>query len=83
MKNDLKNKTSEKLNLNLKVSKIIIGLLIVGILLIVGVSIYGLLIKGISGPFLYLLLIAFSASLIIPASYMYVKKIERELKSRI
>ena len=79
----IKNRTSEKLNSDLKMLKIIIGMLITGVILIVGVFIYGLLIKDINGDFLYLSLFTSSTSLIILTSYIHVEKIKKELKLRV
>jgi hypothetical protein len=83
IKIDLKNKTSEKLNSELELIKIIIGMLIGALSLLVGICIYGLLAKDNNGTFISLLVVAFTTSLIIPSGYGYLKKIKEELKSRV
>jgi len=81
-KNDLKNKTLEELQSNLKINKLLLGTLIGGIIVLVGTSIYGLLTKGNSGTYIPSLIIALSFIMIFPIIYKNIKKTEKELKSR-
>ena len=81
-KNNLKNKTIEELQSNLKINKLLSGILIGGITILVGFSIYGLLTKSNSGTYIPLFIMAFSFILIFPINYKNIKKIKKELKSR-
>lgn len=82
-KQSLKNKTSEKLQSELQVIKLITVAIIVVLFFLVGTCIYGLLTKDNSATFISLLVVAFSMSLIIPVNYMNMTKIKKELKSRV
>lgn len=82
-KQNVKNKTSEKLNSELNGIKIITGVLIGVLFFLVGICIYGLLTKDNNATFISLLVVAFSLSLIILVNYMNMMKIKKELKSRI
>ena len=78
----LNEKTTEKLEGELKGLKIINGLLIgvLGILFIV--CIYGLLKKNENGVFSALIVVPISLSAIIPLNFGNMKKIKAELESR-
>ena len=81
-KQDLKNKTSEKLQSQLKVTKLMTDLLIGVLSFLVGICIYGLFTSDNKTTFVSLLVVAFSIGIIIPINYLNMTKIKKELESR-
>ncbi len=82
-KEDLKNKASDKLQSELEFTKMVTIALGGVLFFLVGVCIYGLLMKDNKATFISLLAVAFSTSIIIPINYANIKKIKEELKSRV
>ncbi|TPN86900.1 hypothetical protein [Aquimarina algicola] len=79
---DLKNKTTEKLESELKRLKTIIGALIGVLILLFAVTIYGLLTKENKSTFIALIAVAISCSAILPMQFNNMKKIKTELNIR-
>tara|TARA_B110000090_G_C12946804_1_gene279552 strand:- start:228 stop:488 length:261 start_codon:yes stop_codon:yes gene_type:complete len=83
MKEDnLKNETSEKLESELQVIKIITGALIGVLSVLFTVSIYGLITKEDNATFISLIVVAISCSAILPLQFNSMKKIKTELELR-
>lgn len=81
-KQDLKNKPSEKLQSQLKTTKLITDILIGALSFLVGICIYGLFTSDNKTTFISLLVVAFSIGIIIPINYMNMAIIKKELESR-
>ncbi|BAO77264.1 hypothetical protein [Winogradskyella sp. PG-2] len=79
---DLKDKTTEKLNGELKGLKIINGALIGVLSLLFIVCVYGLITKEDSSTFMALIVVPLALSAIIPLNYGNMKKIKKELELR-
>ena len=83
MKNvDLKNKTTEKLESELKGIKVITGALIGVLTVLFAVIIYGIMTKENKSTFIALIAVAISCSAIIPLQFSNMKKIKLELNTR-
>lgn len=83
MKNeDLKNKTTEKLQSELKKMKTITGALVGVLIVLVAVTVYGLTTKEDYTMFIALIAVAISCSAIIPSQLNVMKKIKAELSLR-
>ncbi|MEB3346890.1 redox-active disulfide protein 2 [Aquimarina gracilis] len=81
-KNDIKSKSSEKLQSELKVIKAITGTLIGTLILLFALVFYGLFATDKKGVFIPLLMVAISCSAILPLQFISMKKIKAELDSR-
>jgi hypothetical protein len=81
-KDDLKSKTSEKLESELQVIKVITGALIGVLSVLFAVTIYGLLTKEDNATFIALIVVAISCSAILPLQFNSMKKIKTELELR-
>lgn len=79
-KDDLKNKTSEKLESERKAIKIITGFLIGALIFLFAITIYGLITKENKATFIALIAVAFSCSAIFPWQFSSMNKIKSELK---
>jgi len=79
---DLKDKTTEKLNGELKGLKMINGALIGVLSLLFIVCVYGLITKEDSSTFMALIVVPLALSVIIPLNYGNMKKIKKELELR-
>jgi len=79
---DLKNKTTEKLNSELKGLKIITGALIGVLTVLFIVTIYGLLTKDDTSVFTALIVVPMALIALIPINYGNIKKIKKELALR-
>lgn len=79
---DFKEKTTEKLNSELKLIKLVVGMLIGVLTVLVAICVYGILTKEDNITFIALLVAAFSSSLMIPINFINSVKIKKELKSR-
>ncbi len=80
--NNMDNKTTEKLESQLKVIKIITGTLIGVLTLLLTISIYGLVSKENNSTFIALIAVAISCSGILPLQFINMKKIKAELNTR-
>ncbi|WP_109301438.1 hypothetical protein [Aquimarina sp. AU474] len=81
-KDDLKSKTNERLNSELKGLKVITGALVVVLSLLFAITIYGVLTKEDNTVFIALMAVAISLSAMIPINYAKIKGINKELKLR-
>jgi len=81
-KDDLKSKTSEKLESDLKSTKVITGALIGVLSVLFAVTIYGLIMKENNQTFIALIAVAISCSAILPLQFSSMKKIKAELELR-
>jgi hypothetical protein len=81
-KEDFKNKTTEKLESELKAIKIISGALIGVLSLLLVSSVYGLIATDKSVIFIALIAVAISISAILPIQFVNMKNIKTELNSR-
>lgn len=81
-KEELKNKSDEKLESELRQTKIISGALIGILIPLFALTIYGLVTDEDKSTNLGLLAVAFSCSLILPIQFSSIKKIKIELESR-
>ena len=79
---DFKNKSTERLNSELKTLKMITGALIGVLTVLFAVTIYGLLTKENNSTFIALIAVPFSLSAIILLNFGIMKKINKELDSR-
>jgi len=79
---ELNEKTTEKLEGELRVLKIISGALIGVLSVLYIICVYGLLKKDDNGVFSALIVVPVALSTIIPVNYRNIKKIKAELKSR-
>lgn len=79
---DLKDKTTEKLNGELKGLKMINGALIGVLSLLFIVCVYGLITKEDNSTFMALIVVPLALSAIIPLNYGNMKKIKNELELR-
>ncbi|MBK6947374.1 MAG: hypothetical protein IPH16_04180 [Haliscomenobacter sp.] len=75
-KEDLKNKTTERLKSELKAIKIITGALIGVLTLLFIISIYGLIVKENNSTFIALIAVAISLSAILPIQFVNMKNIK-------
>lgn len=83
MKNDdLKSKPTEKLESQLKMIKIVTGMLTGVLIVLYAVIFYGLIMKDDKSTFTALLAVAISCSATIPIQLSSMKKIKSELASR-
>ncbi|MEX0980984.1 MAG: hypothetical protein WD577_07460 [Bacteroidales bacterium] len=83
MKNtDLNNKTTEKLQSELKTIKTVTGALIGVLIVLFAVTIYGLLTKENNSTFIALIAVGISLSAILPLQFGNMKKIKTELNTR-
>ncbi|MBK8879853.1 MAG: hypothetical protein IPN74_15345 [Haliscomenobacter sp.] len=78
-KEDLKNKTTERLKSELKAIKIITGALIGVLTLLFIISIYGLIAKENNSTFIALIAVAISLSAILPIQFVNMKNIKNKL----
>ncbi|MBK7475047.1 MAG: hypothetical protein IPI11_03130 [Haliscomenobacter sp.] len=78
-KEDLKNKTTERLKSELKAIKIITGALIGVLTLLFIISIYGLIVKENNSTFIALIAVAISLSAILPIQFVNMKNIKNKL----
>jgi nitrate reductase NapE component len=81
-KSDFKNKTTEKLEGELKAIKIIASMLFGVLALLLITSIYGLITQENKSTFIALLVVAISLSAILPLQFVNIKKIKDELELR-
>ena len=81
-KDDLKSKTSEKLESDLKITKMLTGVLTASLILLIAVNIYGLIFKDNNVTFIALMVVAISLGTLIPSQLSTIKKIKTELKWR-
>lgn len=79
---DIKEKTTEKLEGELKMLKIVTIALIVVLVPLFIITTYGLLTSEKTSVFLPLLVVAFSCGTMIPIQYLSMRKIKKELASR-
>ena len=79
---DLKDKTTEQLNGELKGIKMITGALIGVLSVLFIVCVYGLIVKEDNSTFMALIIVPLALSAIIPLNYGNMKKIKNELDSR-
>jgi CDP-diglyceride synthetase len=79
---DLKSKTSEKLESELKSIKTITGALIGVLSILFAVTIYGLIAIENKTTFIALIAVAISCSAILPSQFSSMKKIKAELELR-
>ena len=78
----LKEKTTEKLNSELKILKLSTGIL-TGILLVLFIiCVFGLLTKDDNRVFISMIVVPIALSAILPLQYSNIKKIKAELKNR-
>lgn len=76
------NKTTEKLEGELKAIKFLTGALIGVLTLLLIISIYGLIAKENNSTFISLIAVAVSLSAILPLQFINMKKIKTELNTR-
>jgi magnesium-transporting ATPase (P-type) len=81
-KANFKNKTTEKLEGELKAIKIIASMLFGVLTLLLITSIYGLLTQENNSTFIALIVVAISLGAILPLQFVNMKKIKDELKLR-
>ena len=81
-KEDLKKKSSETLESELKTIKTITGALIGVLTVLFAVTIYGMLTKEDNTTFIALMAVAISCSAILPIQFGSMKKIKAELELR-
>jgi ABC-type Fe3+-siderophore transport system permease subunit len=81
-KNDLKDKSTEKLNSELKVMKMITGALAGVLIVLFVVNLYGLLSKDNNTAFIGGIVVAISLGAILPLQFSNMKKIKTELNTR-
>lgn len=83
MKNtELKDKSTEKLESELKTIKVISGALIGMLVVLLAISIYGLLNTENKTTFIALIVVAISLGAILPLQFSNMKKIKNELDTR-
>lgn len=80
---DLKNKTTEELQSELKQTKTLTGALTGVLILLYSVTIYGLIAKEEKTTFIALIAVAISCSLILAINFAKIKEIKNELKLRV
>jgi uncharacterized membrane protein len=81
-KNDLKEKSTEKLESELKGIKIITGALVGILIVLFAVNLYGLIFKDKNAAFIVGIVVALALSAILPMQFNNIKKINTELKLR-
>lgn len=81
-KTDLNNKTTEKLQSELKTIKALTGVLIGSLFVLFAVSIYGLITIESKSIFIALIAVGISLIAILPLQFGNIKKIKTELDSR-
>ena len=79
---DLKQKTTSKLISELKALKAVTSVLILVLGFLVGINIYGILMKDEIGTFIAGIAVAIALSAILPLQYANIKKIKAELRLR-
>ncbi|MEL6976997.1 MAG: redox-active disulfide protein 2 [Bacteroidota bacterium] len=83
MKNtDLKSKTKEALEADLKTIKSVTGVLIGVLLVLFAVTLYGVFTKENKTPFIALIAVGVSCGAIVPLQFVQMKKIKAELNVR-
>lgn len=82
MKNTFENKTTEQLQENLGMLKVITIMLALVVTLLIAVNIYGLLTKEDKSTFIALFVVAISCGGMIPVQMISMKKIKMEIASR-
>lgn len=82
MKKDFTNKTTESLHKELKSLQAVSSALVIILVLLLGISIFGLLTKEKNGAFIALISVAFSLSSIFFMLYSNIKSIKSEIKER-
>ncbi len=78
----MKNKSIEELNRQIKVLKLVSKAMIIGLVLLLGVTVYGLLTKENKTVFITLMPIVFGLLTILLLQYASIKKIREEIKLR-
>lgn len=78
----MKNKSIEELNRQIKVLKLVSKAVLITLILLLGVTVYGLLTKENKVVFITLMPIAFGLLTIIFLQYASIKKIKEEIKLR-
>ncbi|WP_299159747.1 hypothetical protein [uncultured Tenacibaculum sp.] len=78
----MKNKSIEELNRQIKVLKLVSKAMLITLILLLGVTVYGLLTKENKVVFITLMPIAFGLLTIIFLQYASIKKIKEEIKLR-
>lgn len=78
----LKNKSSEKLEGELRGIKIVAIALLITISMLFGLIIYGIAMKGMDTVYVSLLVVGIGCSAILPLQFSSMKKIKVELDSR-
>ena len=79
---DLKEKTTETLEADLKKLKAVSGMLIGILIVLFAVTIYGLLTKENNSSFIALIAVGISCSAMLPIQFKNIKDIKNELASR-
>ena len=79
---NLKSKSTKELEDSLKIMKVISTTLLIGVILLISITGYGLLFKDNNATFLPLLVVGISCGGILPMQFASMKKIKTELKSR-
>ena len=80
--NDLKDKTIEQLQSNLRVNKVIAIALVIVFTLFTATTIYGLIAKENTSTFIALFAVACTCWSFLPIPFYIIKKIKTELKLR-
>lgn len=78
----MKNKSIEELNRQIKVLKLVSKAMLIALVLLLGVTVYGLLTKENKTVFITLMPIVFGLLTILFLQYASIKKIREEIKSR-
>lgn len=81
-KENLKNKTSKKLESRLKGTKILTIALIVVLALLLVLSVYGFMNEKNNPTFIALIAVAIACSAVLPSQFSHMKKIKNELNRR-
>ncbi|MFC5044128.1 hypothetical protein ACFSTE_09455 [Aquimarina hainanensis] len=81
-KEELQEKSTEKLRSTLKGNKIVVGALVGILTFLLLITIYGLIVKEEKTTFIALLSVVFSCGAILPGQFNTIKKIKEELKTR-
>lgn len=81
-KDNLQNKSTEKLEADLKTVKAITGALIGVLIVLFAVNLYGLFTKDKNVAFIGGMVVSISLSAILPLQFSSIKKIKTELKVR-
>jgi membrane protein YdbS with pleckstrin-like domain len=81
-KNEFKEKSSEQLKSTLNMFKVLVIFLVIVLLFLVGVCVYGLLMKEDKSTFIALIAVASGASITLIAPIVKMKEIKFELRMR-